>query len=166
MPFATSQEKFGYEVGAALDAENQLLQGMQQLQQQASDPQLRQLLEQHIAQTQAQVEQLQQLSGTVGGQQQQCEAARGLVADARKTVQEAATPELRDCAIGAAWLKAEHFEMGAYQGLMMGAQQMGQQGAQQTLQQILQQEQQTAQKIEQSMPQLLQKAMQAEGAPA
>lgn len=70
MPFATSQEKFGYEVGAALDAENQLLQGMQQLQQQASDPQLQQLLEQHIAQTQAQVEQLQQLSSTVGGQQQ------------------------------------------------------------------------------------------------
>ncbi len=41
----------------------------------------------------------QQLAGQLGGQQQQtCEVARGLVADGRKVVGEAGTPELRDCA--------------------------------------------------------------------
>jgi ferritin-like metal-binding protein YciE len=167
MPFKTSQEKMAYELAATIDAEQQLLQGMQQLQGQATDPQLQQQLERHITQTQQQVEQLQQLVSQMGGgQQQQCAAARGLVADAQKVTQEAGTPELRDAAIGAAWLKGEHFEVATYRGLVMGAQMMGQQQAQQILQQILQQEDATAQQIEGAMPQILQKAMQAEAVAA
>ncbi len=165
MPYQTSQEKMVFEMAATMDAEQQLLQGMQQFQGQATDPQLQQLLEQHIAQTEQQVQQLQQLAGQLGGQlQQTCEAARGLVADGQKFAQEAGTPELRDCAIGAAWLKAEHLEIATYRGMLLGAQQLGQQELQQQIQQVLQQEEQTAQRLEQAMPQLLQQAMQAEGA--
>ncbi len=165
MPYQTSQEKMAFEMAATIDAEQQLLQGMQQFQGQATDPQLRQLLEQHIAQTEQQVQQLQQLAGQLGGQlQQTCQAARGLVADGQKLTQEAGTPELRDCAIGAAWLKGEHFEIATYRGMLLGAQQLGQQELQQQIQQVLQQEEQTAQRLEQAMPQLLQKAMQAGGA--
>ena len=170
MPVRTSQEKFIYELSATLDAEQQTLRGLEQMQQQASDQQLRTMLEQHVAATQQQVEQLQQVMGMLDGQgqqsQQSCEAARGLVADAQRALQEAEIPELRDCFIGAAVLKNEHLEMATYRGLVMGAQQMGQQEVQQILQQNLQQEEQTAQALEQSMPQLLQKSMQAEGVAA
>ncbi|HEY8601323.1 MAG TPA: DUF892 family protein [Thermomicrobiales bacterium] len=167
MVFKNSQEKMAFELAAGMDAEQQLLQGMQQFRQIASNPQLQQLLDRHIEQTQQQIQQLQQAAGMLGGQQQAtCQAARGLVADGQMIVEQCALPEMRDCAIGASWLKAEHFEMACYRGMMMAAQALGQQELQQTIQQILQQEEQTAQQIEQAMPQILQQSLQAETAMA
>ncbi len=39
-----------------------------------------------------------EMVATMNAGQQTCEAARGLVADGRKVVGEAGTPDLRDCA--------------------------------------------------------------------
>ena len=82
-----------------------------------------------------------------------------MVSEAQQNMQEAQNDALRDCAINAAIIKVEHFEMGSYRGLVTAAQQMGQDEIVDLLQQNLQQEEQTAQTAEQSAPQLLQKVM-------
>src|SRR5215210_4156698 len=87
------------------------------------------------------------------------EVAQGLVIEAQQLMQETQDENLRDCAINAAVIKFEHFEMGPYRGLVTAAQQMGQDEIVSLLQQNLQQEEQTAQTAEQSAPQLLQKVM-------
>jgi ferritin-like metal-binding protein YciE len=85
--------------------------------------------------------------------------AQGLVSEAQQNMQEAQNDALRDCAINAAIIKVEHFEMGSYRGLVTGAQQMGQNEIVNLLNENMQQEEQTAQLAEQSAPELLQKAM-------
>ena len=132
--------------------------------QQASDPTLKQMLERHIGESAQQVQVLGQVFELLGEKpkRESCAAAKGLVTEAQKVLKEAETPELRDCLIGGATAKVEHYEIASYRGLVTGAQQMGQDQVVSLLQQNLQQEEQTAQKAEQSAPQLLQKAMQAE----
>jgi ferritin-like metal-binding protein YciE len=84
-----------------------------------------------------------------------------LVSEAQQVMQEAQDENLRDCAINAAVIKVEHFEMGSYRGLVTAAQQMGQDEIVNLLQQNLQQEEQTAQIAEESAPELLQKVRKA-----
>ena len=165
MPIQSTQEKFIYTLGEALSGENQLLQGYQQLAGQVTNEQLRQGIQTHIEQSQQQVQNIQQIFSTLGQepQEQPNDAAQGLVSDAQRCVSQAGNDLIRDGLILEASLKAEHFEIGGYQGLVLGAQLMGQQEAAQLLQQNLQQEEQMAQQLQQLAPQLLQQAMQAEG---
>jgi ferritin-like metal-binding protein YciE len=160
MAITNLNEKFQHELGDAYDAEHRLMEAMQEMSQMASDTKLKGMIEQHITETQRQIGMLEQVYQAVGMQPKRvaCDAAIGLVKEGQKTVQEAQTPELRDCVIAGALAKGEHYEMAGYRGLVMGAQQMGNQEVQQMLQQILMQEEKTAQLLEQSAPMLLQKA--------
>ena len=166
MPITNMQEKFLHELGDIYDAENRFLRGMQQMVQQAQDPQLKQMIQQHITESEQQAKNLEQAFQLLAKppKAETCQAAQGLVAEAQTVMQEAQAPAIRDCLIASAAAKNEHYEIASYRGLITGAQQMGRQELAQLLQQNLQQEEQTAQKIEQSAPQLLQKAMQQEGA--
>jgi len=69
---------------------------------------------------------------------------------------------LRDCAIDAAVIKVEHFEIASYRSLVTGARLMGQSKVVDLLNANLGQEEETAQIAEQSAEKLLQEAMQAE----
>jgi ferritin-like metal-binding protein YciE len=161
MSIRTLDEKFSHEVGDIYDAENQFLQAMQQMLPMATDQNLKGMIQQHIQQTQQQIQNIEQIYSLLGQQPQRvkCQAAAGLVAEAQKTVQEAETPELRDCLIAGSQAKSEHYEVASYRGLIAGAQMMGNNEILRLLQQNLQQEEQTAQMIEQNTPTLLQKAM-------
>ena len=164
MAIQSTQEKFLAEIEDVYDAEHRFLKGMQQMQQKASDKTLQTMLGDHIQQTEGQIKNLDQVFSLLGRQPkaQQCDAATGLVTEAEKTIKEAGTDPIRDCFIGAAAAKNEHYEIASYRGLITGAKGMGQDQIVQLLQNNLQQEEQTAQKLEQSAPQLLQKAMASE----
>jgi ferritin-like metal-binding protein YciE len=161
MPITNLNEKFQHELGDAYDAEHRLMEAMQQMSQMASDTKLKGMIEQHINETQRQIQMLEQVYQTLGQQPKRvpCDAAMGIVKEGQKTVQEAQGDAIRDCVIAGALAKGEHYEMAGYRGLVMGAQQMGNQEVQRMLQQILEQEEKTAQMLEQSTPQLLQAAM-------
>ena len=161
---SNTQEKFLHELGDIYDAEQQFLKGQQEMLQQASDPTLKQMLEQHIGESEGQVQVLEQVFEALGEKpkRETCAAAKGLVTEAQKVLKEAQSAELRDCLIGGSAAKVEHYEIASYRGLIIGAQQMGQDQVVTLLEKNLQQEEQTAQKVEQSAPLLLQKAMQAE----
>ena len=161
MPINNAQELFIHDLSAIYDAEHQFVEGQQEMAQQATDQDLRSAIEEHIGQTEQHARNLEQVFDTLGQQPQRAtnEVAQGLVNEAQQVMQEAQNENLRDCAINAAVIKVEHFEMGSYRGLVTAAQQMGQDEIVNLLQQNLQEEEQTAQTAEQSAPELLQKVM-------
>jgi ferritin-like metal-binding protein YciE len=165
VPIKTIQEKYLHELGDIYDAEQQFLKGQQEMLDNASDQQLKQMIQQHITQSEQQVRNLEAVFQALGEQPkaEKCPAAAGIVTEARQNIKEAGTDAIRNCLIGGAAAKVEHYEIASYRGLIQGAQAMGNQEVVRLLQQNLQQEEQTAQMIEQSAPQLLQKAMMAEG---
>jgi ferritin-like metal-binding protein YciE len=111
-----------------------------------------------------QVENLEQVFGQMGQEvrDETSEAARGLISDAQRSLQEAQTRAIRDTLIADAQAKVEHFEIACYRVLIAGAVQMelGDELVS-LLEQNLQQEEHTAQMTERSTPQLVQKSMQA-----
>lgn len=164
MPIKTTQEKFIHELGDILDAENRFLKGQQEMLEQATDETLKSGLQTHIGETEQQIKNLEQVFSAIGEEPktEKCDAAQGLVSEAKKSVSEAGTPELRDCLIGSSVTKNEHYEIASYRGLIEGARLMGQDQVVTLLQQNLQQEEKTAQLLESNAPKLLQKAMQSE----
>jgi ferritin-like metal-binding protein YciE len=164
MPLKTTQEKFMHELGDIYDAEHRFLKGQQAMLKAASDPTLKAGIEKHIAESEQQVANLEQVFKLLGekAKAEPCDAAKGIVTEGQKAVKEAGTDEIRDCLIGSSLTKVEHYEIVGYKGLILGAQKMGNQDVVALLQQNLRQEEQTAAKLEQSAPLLLQHAMQAE----
>ncbi len=162
MAITNPQEKFVHELWLTYDAEPQFLEAQQEMLGQASDWHLQSMLQNHINQTQRQIQNLEEVFGQMGlkPQRQTSQAAQGLVADGQAGLHQAEGRPVADTLIAGAQAKVEHFEIASYRGLVTGAQQMGQDEVVDLLKQNLLQEEATAQMVEQSAPQLLQKAMQ------
>ncbi len=162
MAIKTLQEKFMHGLADIYDAEHQFLEAQQEMLPQANAQTVKTLLEQHITQTEQQIEVLEQVFKVLGEEpeREKCAGAAGIVSENEKTLGEVSgTPALVDLAIAGGSAKVEHYEIASYHMLITGAEQMGQTEIAQLLQQNLQQEEQTAQKIEQSSPELFQQAM-------
>ena len=164
MPIANTQELATHELCELYDAEHRFIEGQQEMAQMASDQDLQSAIQDHIEQTRQHARNLEQVFSRLGQEPQRetNEVAQGLVSEAKEGIQEAQNDALRDCAIVAAVVKVEHFEMGSYRGLIPGAQQMGQTEVVNLLNQNLQQEEEAAQIAERSAERLIQKAMQSE----
>ena len=165
MAMMTAQEMFQHEVGDIYDAEHRFLTGQREMLTKATDPQLQGLIRQHIEQTQQHIKNLEGVFTLLGQQPRavSCDSAQGLVAEAQKAMQDAASDPIRDVLIDTAAAKVEHYEIASYRGLITDAVLMGQTEIQNLLQQNLQQEEQTAQLLEQTAPQLVRKALQTAG---
>jgi ferritin-like metal-binding protein YciE len=166
MAINTAQQLWQHELQDIYDAEHQFLMGQQEMLANASDPTLQGMLTEHIKQTEGHIANLEQVFRLAGlpVQREMCDAAKGLVSEAKKTLSECkGNPQVCDNAILGAASRVEHYEIAVYRGLITGAQIMGQADVVSLLKQNLEQEEQTAQKIEQTMPQMLQKAAQMAG---
>ena len=100
----------------AHSAERQAIQGMKRTLRKTSDPELKQGIEAHIAQSEDQrqrVEQaLEELSGKPG--RKVCEAMRGLVEEAQHELEEHDKGPVLDLVIVASQQRIEHYEIAAY----------------------------------------------------
>jgi ferritin-like metal-binding protein YciE len=165
MSVTNTQELFLHELSDVYDAEHRFLEGQQEMLQEATAPDLRSAIENHIEQTRQQIQNLERVFTQLGQKprRETCEAAQGLVSEAREGIQETPTSTLRDCAIVSAIIKVEHYEMGSYRGMVTGAQLMGQTEIERLLSENMHQEEETARIAESSAEELLGKAMQAEG---
>ncbi|NJN17418.1 MAG: ferritin-like domain-containing protein [Oscillochloris sp.] len=156
------EDKFVYDLADIYDAEHRFLEAQQEMLQHARAPQLQMMLQEHIAQTQEQIQNLERIYAVLGAPPARvtCEAAAGLVKEGQKGMQEfAANPAVRDCMISGAIAKVEHYEIASYRGLVTAFQGVGQHEILSLLSQNLNQEEQTAQKVESSLPMLLDQAM-------
>jgi ferritin-like metal-binding protein YciE len=164
MTIGTTHEKFLHELGDIYDAEQRFLKGQQAMLKAATDETLKGGIEAHIAESEGQVANLERVFELLGekAKGEPCDAAKGIVSEAQKNIKEAGTPEIRDCLIGGAAAKVEHYEIVSYRDLILGAREMGQKEVVALLEQNLKQEEKTAAQLEKHAPKLLKKAMQAE----
>jgi len=169
MAIKTLQEKFIHGLGDIYDAEHRFLEAQQTMLPNADSETVRTNLETHIAETEQQIANLEEVYEILGltAKRIACDGATGIVKEGDKLLQETKdVPALTDLAITGGGSKIEHYEIAAYRGLIAGAEAMGQTDIMQLLAENLQQEELMATKLEQSMPTLLQKAMQTATAKA
>jgi ferritin-like metal-binding protein YciE len=165
MAIRTLEQMFVHDLADIYDAEHRFLEPQSKLLQEASAPQLKAMIQDHIAQTEQQIGNIEQIYRQLGANPQRvkCDAAAGLVSEGEKALADAAgSPTLRDCVIGGALSKVEHYEVASYRALVTAAECMGQLQIATLLRQNLQQEEQTATLVEQSTPMLLEQAMLAQ----
>ncbi len=132
-------------------AEQQALEAMPQLMQQAQNDQIRQAFEVHQRETEQQVQRLEQIAQQLGidPNGETCMAMQGLIEEAQDLLDQLEPGELADAAIIGAAQKMEHYEIAAYGTARTLAQQAGQTQAADLLQQTLQEEKATDEKLTQ-----------------
>jgi ferritin-like metal-binding protein YciE len=165
MPITNVRELLVHELAEIYDAEHRFLDGQVEMVHSATDHDLQRAIENHIVQTRQHIGNLEQFFRELGQEprRETNEVARGLVSEAKQSIEEAQSDVLRDCLIDAAVIKVEHFEMGSYRALITGVRLvMGQSVALDLLEANLGQEEEAARIAEQSAEELLQKAMRAE----
>jgi ferritin-like metal-binding protein YciE len=156
MPITNSKEKFIHELADTYDAEHQFLEAMQKMHEKASDEKLRTMLETHMAETQGQIANLEQVFSSIGEEpkRQHCSGAEGIIEEGSKAMEEAGSDQLRDAFIVGGATKAEHYEMVSYADLIEGAEMLKLKKAVKLLTDNREQEVATARKLERTSPRL------------
>jgi ferritin-like metal-binding protein YciE len=97
-------------------AEQQALEVMQDIAEACSSPRLREAFEQHMQETERQVERLEKVAGMLDVELdgEECEAMEGLIAEAEEILDEHDEGPVRDAALIGAAQKMEHYEIAAY----------------------------------------------------
>jgi ferritin-like metal-binding protein YciE len=160
MPTTNAQDLFVYELRDIYDAEHKFLEGQQEMVQEATNQKLEKAIQEHIEQTRLHIRNLELVFERLDRQPQRqtSHVAQWLVNEARQSIQGAQNDAVRDCAINAAVIKVEHFEMGSYRTMFTGAQLMGRTEIANLLEQNMRQEEEAARIAERSVAELLQKA--------
>lgn len=115
----------------------------------ASDPGLKKAFENHLAETLEQKKRLEQVCELVGISpgRIKCKAMEGLVEEGEETIDEKATPEVKDAGLIAAAQRIEHYEISGYGTAAHYAERLGKMEAAQLLRQTLAEEQQADTKL-------------------
>jgi ferritin-like metal-binding protein YciE len=110
------QEMLVEQLRDAFSAEKQAIQAMRRTLRKVSDPQLRQGLEDHIAQSEVQRERVEQGLEKMGARpgRKVCEAMRGLVEEAQHEMEDQDKGPIMDLVIVAGQQRIEHYEIAAY----------------------------------------------------
>ena len=160
MPITNAREKFAHELADMFDAEHRFLEAMQHMREMATSEKLQTMLDEHMQQTEQQIQNLKQVFDEIGHnpERQECAGAKGLVEEASRMMQEAGSDEIRNTAIVSGATKAEHYEMVGYADLVDGAEMLKLRKAVKLLTENREQEVSTARKLERLAPKLNQAA--------
>lgn len=146
----TAHELFLHELSDMLDVERRLLDALEEQAEGASNPQLQKAFSAHRAQTEKQVQRLEQIFEQLGEQPEQteCKGLTGLLEELETFKALDPSPDILDVfSIGAA-MKVESYEADAYQSLILLAEEMEHTKAARLLQQNLKEEQATWKKLD------------------
>jgi ferritin-like metal-binding protein YciE len=147
---------FVHEMSDVYDAEHQLMQAMQEMMQQAENERVKSGLQRHIKETEQQVKNLDAAFKALGEKPEKvtCKGAAGLISEYKSTAKEIKAQELLDGFICGAGVKAEHYEIESYKGLVDKAKLMGQSEAAELFEKNLKMEEAFAEACEQLEKQL------------
>jgi ferritin-like metal-binding protein YciE len=147
----TAHELFLHELADMLDAERQLVEALGEQAEGAGNQQLSKAFAAHQAQTEKQVQRLEQVFETLGeeAEETECKGLKGLLEELETfKEEEEPSPDILDVfSIGAA-AKVESYEINAYESLIQLGRDMGHTKAVRLLQQNLKEEQQTLKKMQ------------------
>jgi ferritin-like metal-binding protein YciE len=130
-------------------AEQQITKALPKMIAQATSPELRGGFEQHLKETQGQVQRLEQVFKMHGVEAKgvTCPAIDGIIAEANEVVSEVADKAVLDAALVAAAQAVEHYEITRYGTLIAWAKQLGREDCASVLAQNLAEEKATDQKL-------------------
>jgi ferritin-like metal-binding protein YciE len=151
------RELFLHELGDLLYAENLLVKTLPKLAKEASDAELQEGFEAHLAETKQHVANLKQVFEAVGetARAEKCPAIEGITEEHDEFIsEEEPSPEVRDIFLTGSGARAEHYEIAAYTGLITMAQALGEKKAVPLLQENLEQEQAALAKLERAATRL------------
>ncbi len=146
----TAHELFIHELRDMLDAEQQLVEALGEQAEESDRPEIRKAFQSHQAQTEKQVQRLEQVFASIEEQSQasECPGIRGLIREHELFKEEDPSEDLLDIFNVGAASKIERYEITAYESLVRLAQLMKHRKAVQLLKQNLKEEQQTLRKME------------------
>ncbi|MEX1020891.1 MAG: ferritin-like domain-containing protein [Litorilinea sp.] len=142
MNLNTLRDVFHNQLKDAYSAEKQLADALPKMQQQASSPDLKQALQNHLGVTERHLETVRGiLDGmNVNPGSTKCHAMAGLIEEGSHMATEDGDPDARDAGIICAAQKVEHYEIATYGTLRTWAQILGEQQTADTLQRVLDEE--------------------------
>jgi ferritin-like metal-binding protein YciE len=137
----TPRELFVHKLGAALTMEETILEMLENLQEEASDPTLKRNLQTHYKETQQHVANLHQVFQALGEEpeKESCPAIDGLEKEGKQMIKEA-DDSLVDAVILSGVIETEHHEIAVYDGLIITAEQLDDQDIAALLHENLEQE--------------------------
>jgi ferritin-like metal-binding protein YciE len=126
-------------------AEKQILRALPKMAKSADSEELRRAFENHRAETEQQVQRLEQVFEMLGKKPrgETCDAIMGLVEEAKEVMEEAEDPDVMDAGMLAAAQAVEHYEIARYGTMRAWAEELGMNDAAKLLQQTLDEEKKT-----------------------
>jgi ferritin-like metal-binding protein YciE len=149
------QELFAHKLGAALTMEETILEMLEKLEQEASDPQLQRNLRQHHEETQRHVQNLHRCFEALGEpiDEKPGPTIEGLQKEGEQMIRQV-SEDLVDSVILSGVIETEHHEIAVYDGLIIKAEAMGEDDVVALLTENLEQEDATLNKAIKAAEQL------------
>jgi len=99
-----------------ISTEEQIIDALPKMEEQASDPDLKRAFATHLQETRAQLGRVQQILNSATGEAKsvKCKALAGLVTEAEDMIRDAADSSVRDAALISAAQRVEHYEIAVY----------------------------------------------------
>jgi ferritin-like metal-binding protein YciE len=130
-------------------AEGQIIKALPKMVKAASHPELQAAFEEHLEQTEGQIERLDQAFKLLGvpAKGKKCEGMAGLIEEGQKMMAEDADPSVMDAALIAAAQKIEHYEIASYGCVCTYAEMLGYDQVHDLLGQNMEEEELTDEKL-------------------
>src|SRR6266404_393344 len=144
----TGREFFIHGLTDIYDAEQQLVEALGELEQDSSLSQLKKAFASHRAQTEKQVQRLQQCFELLGEQPEEteCHGIRGIIQEKKSFMEEEPSPDLIDVFNVGGAIKTEQYEIAEYESLIDLAEELGENKVAKLLGQTLREENATVRK--------------------
>ena len=128
-------------------AEEALVPALQEMQEKATEEELRTAIEEHVVETKTHIARLDEVFAKIGEKPEgkKCKAMEGILAEAEAVTDTAAEGVVRDAAIIACSQKVEHYEIASYGTLAAYARALGEQEIRKLLEETLAEEKETDQ---------------------
>src|SRR3954454_4880496 len=149
MEMESLRDLFVDELKGLYSAENQILKALPKMIKKASSKELKSGFEQHLKETQGQVERLEKIFKELdeSPRGKQCKGMEGLIADGKELMEEDAKPEVMDAGLIGAAQHVEHYEIAGYGCVRTYPELMGEDAIVNLLQQTLDEEKATDEKL-------------------
>jgi ferritin-like metal-binding protein YciE len=124
---STLKELYFGQLKDLYDAEHRMLDALPKLVSEASSPDLQEVLEEHLEETQLQIERLEQIFAAhdMEPERETCKAMKGLIAEGESELKDWNEPSVRDAALIASAQRVEHYEIAGYGSVRCFAQMLG-----------------------------------------
>lgn len=149
MKLKSMEDLFKMELMDIYSAEKQVLKALPKMSKAAFTPELKQSFEQHIEETQQQIQRIEKIFEQMGekAKAQTCKGMEGLIEEGQEVLKEAADEKVRDAGLIGAAQRVEHYEMAAYGCLRTYAKLLGIREAASLAEKTLEEEKKTDKKL-------------------